>query len=210
MKTVNWYFDFISPFAYLQTARFEEISQHVEIKPVPVVFGALLKHWEQLGPAEIPPKRVFVYRFFQWQADRLGMPYRMPPRHPFNPLPALRLCVAAGASIDAVRKTFGVVYGQGLQPDDPEGVAAMGAALGIEDPIAAMTDPDVKDTLRRNTELAIQEGTFGVPTFVLDGQVFWGGDATDMMLDFIANPELFSDEEMQRISRMPMGLVRQR
>ena len=56
--------------------------------------------------------------------------------------------------------------------------------------------------------ITIHPVVFGVPTFVVDGQVFWGGDASDMMLDFIKNPKLFSSEEMKRISSMPMGLVR--
>ncbi|MEN8162322.1 MAG: hypothetical protein ABFS41_19780 [Myxococcota bacterium] len=65
MKKAAWFFDVISPFAYLQFARFGELSARIDITPVPVVFGGLLKHWGQLGPAEIPPKRRFVYRFFQ-------------------------------------------------------------------------------------------------------------------------------------------------
>lgn len=210
MKTADWYFDFISPFAYLQMARFDEISQSVRIRPVPVVFGALLKHWEQLGPAEIPPKRTFVYRFFQWQADRLGMPFRMPPRHPYNPLPALRLCVAAGAGVEHVRAIYEVIYGRGMQPESPEAVAAMAEALGVADPETAMAADGVKDQLRQNTDQAIAAGVFGVPTFVLNGEVFWGGDATDMMLDYAANPDLFAGDEMARLSEMPMGQIRQR
>ena len=210
MKTADWYFDFISPFAYLQMARFDEIGDTVRIRPVPVVFGALLKHWEQLGPAEIPPKRTFVYRFFQWQADRLGVPFQMPPSHPYNPLPSLRLCVAAGASIGDVRAIYHVIYGRGMQPDGPEAIAAMADALGIPDPEPAIADETVKHALRQNTEQAIAAGVFGVPTFVLDGEVFWGGDATDMMLDFARNPGLFTSGEMARISDMPMGRVRRR
>lgn len=64
MTKAKWYFDFISPFAYLQLARFSQLPADLDITPVPVVFSALLKHWGQLGPAEIPPKRRFVYRFF--------------------------------------------------------------------------------------------------------------------------------------------------
>ena len=89
MTEAKWYFDFISPFAYLQLARFSTLPGNLEITAVPVVFGGLLTHWGQLGPAEIPPKRRFVYRFFQWNADRLGVPFAMPPRHPYNPLPSL-------------------------------------------------------------------------------------------------------------------------
>lgn len=206
MRHANWYFDFISPFAYLQTVRFAELPKDLEITPVPVIFGALLKQWGHLGPAEIPAKRRFVYRFFQWQADRLGMPFTMPPSHPYNPLPSLRLCISAGAGIEQVRAIFHVIYGRGLQPDGPEAIATMAEALGIADPDAAMAG--AKDALRSNTEQAIADGVFGVPSFVVDGELFWGGDSTDMMVDYLGDPAVFQKPEMRRISEMPMGLIR--
>ena len=208
MTKAKWYFDFISPFAYLQLARFSQLPPDLELTPVPVVFGALLQHWGQLGPAEIPPKRRFVYRFFQWNADQLGIPFAMPTRHPYNPLPSLRLCVAAGGQIEHVRAVFDVIYGKGIQPDTPEGVQAIADALGISDPKAAMSDVLVKESLRTNTEAAIADGVFGVPTFVVGGEVFWGDDATEMMLNYLDNPSLFETAEMKRISNMPMGLTR--
>ncbi len=210
MTKATWYFDFISPFAYLQLARFPKLPDDLEITPVPVVFGALLQHWGQLGPAEIPPKRRFVYRFFQWNADQLGVPFAMPPRHPYNPLPALRLCVAAGGKIEHARAVFDVIYGQGLQPDSPVGIEAIARSLNISDPDAALCDPKVKEILRANTERAIGENVFGVPTFVVNGQVFWGGDATEMMLHYLDNSGLFETPEMKRISEMPMGTRRRK
>ena len=174
MTKATWYFDFISPFAYLQLARFSKLPESLDITIKPIVFGALLQHWGQLGPAEIPPKRRFVYRFFQWNADRLGIPFAMPRRHPYNPLPSLRLCVAAGGQVDHVKAVFNVIYGQGVQPDSPEGVQAMAKALGISDPDTAINDNDVKAKLRENTERAISEGVFGVPSFVVDQEIFWG------------------------------------
>lgn len=209
MTIANWYFDFISPFAYLQLARLPELSNRLDITPMPVVFGALLKHWGQLGPAEIPPKRRFTYRFFKWKADQAGMPFTMPPRHPFNPLPALRLFLAAGGDISHARAVFGVIYGQGIQPDAPEGIDAIAQALGITDPQAAMADATVKDALRQSTDQALAAGVFGVPTTVVGDQVFWGTDSTEMLLDYLENPGLFTTPEMQRISDMPMGLTRQ-
>lgn len=175
MTKATWYFDFISPFAYLQLARFSKLPESLDITIKPIVFGALLQHWGQLGPAEIPPKRRFVYRFFQWNADRLGIPFAMPRRHPYNPLPSLRRCVAAGGQVDHVKAVFNVIYGQGVQPDSPEGVQAMAKALGISDPDIAINDNDVKAKLRENTERAISEGVFGVPSFVVDQEIFWGG-----------------------------------
>ena len=193
MTKAKWYFDFISPFAYLQFTQFPSLPNNIEIKPVPAVFGAILQHWGQLGPAEIPPKRRFVYRFFQWNADQLGIPFTMPPIHPFNPIPALRLCTAAGAGIEHTRAVFDLIYGKGIQPDNPEGIQLIGEALNISDPENAMQDPVVKDSLR-----------------VIHGEVFWGGDSTEMMLDFLKNPALFETPEMSRISNMEMGLTRKK
>ena len=210
MTQAKWYFDFISPFAYLQFAQFPQLPTNIEITPVPTVFGAILQHWGQLGPAEIPPKRRFVYRFFQWNSDRLGIPFTMPPMHPFNPIPALRLCTAAGASIEHTRAVFNLIYGKGIQPDSPEGIQLIGVALNISDPELTIQDPVVKNTLHANTAQATSDGVFGVPSFVINGEVFWGGDSTEMMLDFLKNPALFETPEMNRISNMEMGLTRKK
>ena len=86
----------------------------------------------------------------------------------------------------------------------------IGEALNISDPENAMQDPVVKDSLRANTARATSEGVFGVPSFVIDGEVFWGGDSTEMMLDFLKNPTLFETPEMSRISNMEMGLTRKK
>lgn len=111
MPKAKWYFDFISPFSYLQLARFSELPQDLEVELRPVLFAGLLNHWGHMGPAEIPSKRRFVYRFFKWHADRRGLPFTMPPSHPFNPLPALRLALVAGPDLDTVRTIFHHIYG---------------------------------------------------------------------------------------------------
>ena len=208
MRQATWYFDFLSPFAYLQLARFKEVPPDLEVAFKPVLLAGLLKHWGQRGPAEIAPKRRFVYRFFQWLGDARGVPFRMPPSHPFNPLAVLRLAIAAGPDRDTVQTIFHHVYGKGLQPDDPDNVATIGAALGIHDVASRVADPAVKQALRDNTEAAIADGAFGVPSFVIDGELFWGDDATDMVLDFLCRPDLFRSEEMRRLSDMPMGITR--
>ena len=209
LKKVDWYFDFISPFAYLQFSQFKRFENDLSITIHPVVFGALLKHWGQLGPAEIVPKRIFTYRFFKWKADRLGIEYTMPPSHPFNPLPALLSCIAGNSTYEVTKEIFDIIYKQGEQPDQKEGKEKL-EALSTKYPseYSELDESALKKILRTNTSRAIENGVFGVPTFVVDQQIFWGGDSSDMMLDFIKNPELFSSEEMQRVSSMPMGLIR--
>ena len=209
MKKVDWYFDFISPFAYLQFSQFKKFENELNITIHPVVFGALLKHWGQLGPAEIVPKRIFTYRFFKWKADRLGIEYTMPPSHPFNPLPALLSCIAGNSTYEVTKEIFDIIYKQGEQPDQKEGREKLETLLNkYPSEYSELDESALKKILRTNTSRAIENGVFGVPTFVVDRQIFWGGDASDMMLDFIKNPELFSSEEMQRVSSMPMGLIR--
>ena len=209
MKKVDWYFDFISPFAYLQFSQFKRFENDLSITIHPVVFGALLKHWGQLGPAEIVPKRIFTYRFFKWKADRLGIEYTMPPSHPFNPLPALLSCIAGNSTYEVTKEIFDIIYKQGEQPDQKEGREKLETLLNkYPSEYSELDESALKKILRTNTSRAIENGVFGVPTFVVDRQIFWGGDASDMMLDFIKNPELFSSEEMQRVSSMPMGLIR--
>ena len=103
---LDWYFDFISPFAYLQWRRLRRYHADVAINPKPVLFAAILNHVGQLGPAEIPQKRRHTYRIVLWQARAAGIPLHFPPTHPFNPLPALRLCLAAPDRMQAIDAIF--------------------------------------------------------------------------------------------------------
>ena len=209
MSQATWYFDYLSPFAYLQFHRFGELPPELEVTIKPVVFGALLQHHGQLGPAEIPSKRKFVYRFFKWQCERRGLPFLLP-HHPFLPLPMLRLTIAAGATRQAVEAIFHGIYGEGLAPGEPETLHVLGERLGIADPERAIQAAAVKDALWDNTNEAIAADVFGVPTFVSGSEVFWGDDALPMLLDYLDDPGLFETPEMKRISSLPMGVVRTR
>src|SRR5947207_2539593 len=207
MAEAIWYFDFISPFAYLQFLRLSQLPADLRVTMKPILFAALLEHHGHKGPAEIPSKRQFVYRFFKWQAARRGVPFNMPPMHPFQPLPPLRLAIAAGGTSEVVGRIFDFIYGRGR---NVEGAALLelGRELGLDNLETRITDPQVKERLRQNTKEAISAGVFGVPSFVARGELFWGDDATDMLLDFIKNPALFEDPEMVRLSNMPMGVRR--
>ena len=107
MRTLDWYYDFISPYSYLQCATFPALPADVQVHLKPVLFGALLDQAGTLGPAEIPGKREHTYRQTLWLAQRHGVPMRLPPRHPFNPLSVLRLAIALDAPLGTVRRIFG-------------------------------------------------------------------------------------------------------
>lgn len=208
MRMLDWYFDFVSPFSYLQTERFKELPRDVEVGFHPVLLAGLLKHWESKGPAEIPGKRRFTYRHVQWYAQRHGIPFRMPAAHPFNPLPALRLAIALGSRREPVLEIFRFIWRDGRLIEDADEWQTLARRLGGADLEARVSAPEVKAALRDNTERAAAIGVFGVPSFVVDGNIFWGVDATDMLIDYLGDPALFASSEMQRVSELPAATAR--
>jgi len=207
---VSWVFDVISPFAYLAFPQLSRLPAHVSVGFVPVLFAGLLQHFGQLGPAEIPSKRRFTYRFVLWRARQLGLPMRMPPAHPFNPLPALRLIIAAGSDRRAAGTVLDAVFRDGRDVADPAVIAALARELGVADVQAAVDDSTVKQRLRDNTAWASARGVFGVPTLVIGEELFWGHDAFDMALEYLRHPDAFRDPDMQAADTLPIGVTRNR
>ena len=207
-RQADWYFDFVSPFAYLQFEAFERLPDDLAISLKPVLFAGMLGHWENKGPAEIPAKRRQIYRYCHWLAGKRGIPYKMPPRHPFNPLAVLRLTIALGANPATVGAIFRHIWAEGNDGQDPDSLAALAASLGVEDLEARVSDPAVKQRLRSNTEEAIERGVFGVPSFAIGEEIFRGEDLTEMMLDYLADPELFQSGEFERLDNLPPAAQR--
>jgi 2-hydroxychromene-2-carboxylate isomerase len=207
-RSAVWYFDVISPYVYLQLADLGRLPADIAIDPKPVLFAGLLGHWGQKGPAEIPGKRLHTYRQCAWLAETRGIPFRMPPAHPFNPLAALRLLCALGPTLEQARIASAFVFGEGRDPSTPEGLSTLGLALGVQDAEGLASHESAKATLRANTEEAVAAGVWGVPSFAVGGQLFWGCDSFPMMLDFLADPKLFENAEMQRHATLPTGATR--
>jgi 2-hydroxychromene-2-carboxylate isomerase len=208
--TVSWVFDVISPFAYLGLRDLERLPAHVELRFVPVLLAPLLNHFGQMGPAEIPSKRTFTYRFVLWRARSLGLPMRFPPTHPFNPLAGLRLIVAAGSDRRAAGTVLEAVFRDGRDLTDVAVIADLARTLGVAEPERAVGDPAVKQRLRENTDWAIAHGVFGVPTLVIGEELFWGHDAFQMALDYLADPAMFQTAQMRAVERLPVGVERVR
>jgi 2-hydroxychromene-2-carboxylate isomerase len=203
----RWYFDIVSPYAYLQLADLNRLPSRVSIEPRPVLLGALLKETGIKAPAAVPAKRLHLYRQCAWLARARGIPFVMPPRHPFSSLAALRLLCSLGPTMDHVRLAFAFVFGEGHDPSTPDALEQLGERLGIQATLTAASDDANKAKLRENTDEALALGVWGVPTFVVHGQLFWGTDSFPMMLDFLSNPQLFDTPQMQRLDELPSAGV---
>ena len=212
MKTITCYIDFISPYAYLA---FEALPKALADTPSyrviykPVLFAALLKHHGQLGPAEIAGKREWTYRQVLWQAKEQGVVLDMPHAHPFNPLSLLRLSVACDAHGTPNRYVcetiFRHVWQGGGAADDPVRFQALVQQL---QPKQSVDSSEVKAQLKANTEEAIAQGVFGVPTFLVDDKVFWGLDALPMMQQYLSRDPWFTAERWQSVEKMSPGISR--
>jgi len=205
IKTVDWYFDFLSPFAYLQSSRFNDFPDDVEIVFRPILFGGLLAHWETKGPGQIPPQRLLTLRHTLWLTKRLGVPCKLPPKFPFNPIKALRLALSLGPDRDTVDTIFRCIWQDGLLPEDEQGWLGIVEALGVENADARIEQQEIKEKLHGNGRLAIEAGVFGVPTFVYNGVIFWGADETDFLLDVLDDPGILTGAEMARVDTIPVG-----
>jgi 2-hydroxychromene-2-carboxylate isomerase len=207
MKRLTFWFDFISPFAYLAFERLpqalEGLSYEVEYRPV--LFAGLLQHWGQKGPAEIEPKRAWTFRHVHWLAHEQGTMIDTPLQHPFNPLPLLRLALAAGPNRRVVEAVFRHVWLGGADAADADRLQALTTQL------APALDPQgdaVKKALRDNTEEAVRRGLFGVPTIEFDGRCFWGLDALPMVAAALRGDPWFNGPDWDREGAPREGLVR--
>lgn len=189
MKRIDFYLDFVSPYAYLAFEKLPEALMGISHQVVyrPVLLGALLRRHGQRGPAEIPGKREWTYRQAMWLAQHHGIPLQMPARHPFAPLPLLRLALACGPGPQPNRHVCETLFrhvwrGGGADADDALRLDALRAELAPpRDPAA----DEVKAVLRSATEAAAVARVFGVPTFVVDGRAFWGLDALPMLRAYL-------------------------
>lgn len=211
MKTLTFWFDPISPYAWLAfdalPDRLEGLSVQVDYRPI--LFAGLLAHWGQKGPAEIEPKRAWTYRDVAWRAHRQGLDLVVPDPHPFNPLALLRLalaCAPAGGTPSrwVVECIFRHAWTGGGDPLDPDRLRALQAAL---QPARDPADPAVKAELRVNTESAVAAGIFGVPTVSVDGRHFWGHDGLDPLSEHLRGHPWFSGPAWDDAGR-PRAAVR--
>ena len=210
MRQAIWYFDFISPYAYLQFHQMDRLPGDLEVVYRPILFAGLLNHWGQLGPAEIPAKKRHTFLLTRWRAQKQGLAFKAPPRHPFNPLTVLRVAIAKGADRETIGIIFDHLWGTGNDGQDPASMATLAAKLDVQDLQAATSDPSVKDALRLNTEAAVAAGVYGVPSFLIEDTLFWGDDMFDMMLEWLADPATLTHPEAQRIMALEPAAERRR
>ena len=214
-------FDYISPYAYLGWEKLKKLAQKYDWKvtPRPVVFGALLGHWGQLGPAEMAPKRFHVFRDCLIQARREKILLNAPHSHPFLSLMALRASLKSvvGEKQDAVIDGFWrAAWVEEKNIADSDVIYEILEQAGV-DPgatLQAVQTQEIKNELKAQTQWAMDHGVFGVPTFILQPNqakglfFFWGVDQLLNVEEVMLGKDLYQERELEKILDRPVGIQR--
>src|SRR5262245_10653612 len=210
---VEFYFDPISPYAWLASQQFDRLeSAGAKLDFRPVLLAGLLAAHGQKGPAEIPSKRAYTMRDVLRIARSLGLKVAGAPTHPFNPLRALRMCIALDDA--AQRRRFGLAlldacWSRGLELADEAVLVQLARDCDLDGTalLARAGAADVKQRLIQATEAAVAAGVFGVPTFRFDGELFWGADRIDALLRRLRG-QTIDEALLARILARPASAVR--
>ncbi|CAM3998329.1 2-hydroxychromene-2-carboxylate isomerase [Corallococcus sp. ZKHCc1 1396] len=202
--------DYLSPYAYLAWLRMPALAaRHGRtLEPVPVLLAGLLNAVGSIGPAEIPAKRVYVFKQTFRIAHEQGAPFTPPPSHPFNPLLSLRVTAAVDdveARTRLATALYAAAWGEGRGIETPEQVGAVLQQAGFDAQalLARAASPEVKDRVRRNTDEALAQGTFGVPSVLVDGEMFWGVDSLGHLERFLEGRDPLTPDALARWQHLP-------
>jgi 2-hydroxychromene-2-carboxylate isomerase len=213
--SLDFYFDYLSPFAFFSWLRIEKFCEQFELELTahPVVFGKLLDHWGHMGPAEIPPKSQWVGRYCKRYAALEGFDYSPPKYHPFNPLPSLRMSLNQVSGNDqhaVISAIFKAGWTEGEDLGDVAGLISILEREGIDCQgfEQKIKQAETKNALISETDNAIARGVFGVPTMIIGGQLFWGNDQFDHMQLLLEGNDPVNPEELDSFTGRPRMIDR--
>lgn len=211
---IQFFFDFVSPYSYLAWTQIERLAteQGMTVHPSPALLAGILDAHGTLGPAEVPARREYFIKDVVRIAERFGVPFDLPPAHPFNPLLALRVSLQVEsraqrrALVDALFRAAWV-HGQDLS--DRLVVASALELVGLSPQMIGQAQAEeAKRRLHAQTDLAISLGIFGVPTMVAGSELFFGCDSLPHLERFLRGESSVPLELVERWRRLPVGSQR--
>jgi 2-hydroxychromene-2-carboxylate isomerase len=186
--TLEIYWDFSSPFAYLGSTQAEAVAKRHGATLVwrPMLLGGLFR---SIGQVDVPlstwsdAKKKYTFEDMHRWADFWGVPFKFPSNFPMNSLKAMRayLALPEERRKDYREKTFRAYWAEDRNISD-DAVLRELVGPGADEVLAGTQDPAVKKELLDATEHAVKAGVFGAPTWVVDGkELFWGQDRLQLV-----------------------------
>ncbi len=205
MRTLHFYFDYVSNNAYLAWSQLDRLCKEfdIEVEPHPVLFAGLLNAHGNVGPAEIPAKRSWMLKNILRKCASLDVPMSPPIHHPFNPLMALRascIDVEREARWRVIAGFFDAVWLHGEHVSEPDVVASIARDAGIDEHrvMEWVRSPEAAQALRSQTDQAVQKGVFGIPSMLIEGELFFGYDDFPFLEQFLKGSDPLDRVELER------------
>jgi 2-hydroxychromene-2-carboxylate isomerase len=193
-KKIDFYFDFLSPYSYVAWTWVRTQSEFFDFNFIPVSIPKIISTYGTLGPAQIKPKRNYLFKDLIRYTTLHNIPFTTPLNLPFNSLYALRLSLLSVAEksqrsiIDAIFRA-GWEEGQDIGNDDILKNILKNKNIEVESLFKRMEDPTSRIELKKNIDLALTREVFGVPTFFVDDEMFWGNDSIKYLEMYLANKD---------------------
>ncbi|HEX8907734.1 MAG TPA: 2-hydroxychromene-2-carboxylate isomerase [Anaeromyxobacteraceae bacterium] len=186
MATLEFFYDFVSPYSYLASTRVEEVARRAgaALRWRPFLLGGVLKATDNKAPADTPAKYAYVKLDCARWAKRLGVPFVFPRAHPFSSVLAMRCALAAerqGRLVPFSHAAFRAAWAEDRDLSKPEVLAAVADSVGLAGAALVASAPELKAALVASTEEAVKRGSFGAPTLLVGDQLFVGNDRLDFV-----------------------------
>ncbi len=200
MKKIEFYFDFLSPYSYVAWTWVR--SQSYDFELIPVSMPGIIAAYDTKGPAQIEPKRNYLFRDLLRFTKLHNVPFTTPAQLPFNSLYALRLSLKSSAGekqkdiIDAIYRA-GWEHGLDIGSDDVLKTVLKESHLYSDELIEKMESKNARIELKQNNERGLQREIFGVPSFVVDGELFWGNDSVKYLEMYLNGMDPLDKEKYQ-------------
>ena len=177
----DFFYDLGSPYSYLASTQLAgiELRSGSRARLLPITLGGLRKATGH----HLPPPQQLKYMgedTARW-AQQYGVKMQIPRAFPASTIQALRACVASersGKGKEAMHALFRAYWAEGADISDASEIERALTAAGLDGRalVGATQEPGIKDGLRKNTDLALARGVFGVPTIFVGERSFWGND----------------------------------
>ena len=189
IKNVTFCFDFGSPYSYLAYNNLDSIRDAGgEVAILPVLLGGIFKATGNQPPAAVQKKGEYMFKDINRWSKKLGIPFKMNPYFPILTVPHMRGAVLAQRENileKYMQVMFEAIWVKAMNLNDQEILTNIAEKSGIDPNQFAeeISSDEIKNKLKENTEFAISKGSFGVPTYYLDDEMFWGIDSVKFLLD---------------------------
>jgi 2-hydroxychromene-2-carboxylate isomerase len=202
-KKIDFYFDFLSPYSYVAWTWVRSHFKDYDISLYPVSVPSIIAHFGTLGPAQIKPKRNYLFKDLLRFTKMHNIPFTTPKSLPFNSLYSLRLSLlsSAGANqFEVIDAIFTAGWAQGLEigSDDVLRSVLSEKNLPLDELFSKMEEKSARVDLKNNIEIGLQKDLFGVPTFFVDEEMFWGNDSIKYLEMYLAGNDPLDHDKYQK------------